>query len=281
MLEGHSVYPLPAVSQRTDSLLALTELLGRTAGRFLVANLVTVSARYAKEVSRAVEGWALITEHANQKLAPLNFDISQHPEYMPLHAAYGGAHFPSISVNIRELLICFGGTDPKNSCGLVLELLRQGFERGELPRELRVIVVLGPLFEHGTVIRAMPATYPVELTVTGPVTPEKLAGLAAQADLAITTGGGTMYEFCALGLPSIVVPVLDKMAVNAKVLEEKGAVLRTARADRLSAQELIEACRRLLDGQARDTMAQAAQAAVDGQGAERIAIRLTKEWRLV
>ena len=89
-----------------------------------------------------------------------------------------------------------------------------------------------------------------------------------------------MYEFCAVGLPSVVVPVLDKMDTNAKVLQRKGAVLCTTRIDDLSAQELIRAVVSLLNRQARDAVAKAAQSAVDGRGAERISKRLFQEWEL-
>ena len=277
--EGYRIFALPTANRGTAPLTkAVSELITRTSA-CLVANLVTLSAPYAEEVSRATDSWAVITEHAEQERAPVNFNISCNPEYMPLHKVYCNAAPRHIQETVQQILLCFGGTDPKNACGLVLEMLRQGFERSIIPR-LRINVILGPLFEHSNVVRAMSDTYPVKLEVKGPVTPEQLAQSAQQADLAITTGGGTMYEFCAMGLPSVVVPVLDKMATNAKVLQRKGAVLCTTRMDRLSARELIKAVVSLLDRQVRDAMAKAAQSAIDGRGAERISKRLFQDWGL-
>ncbi len=279
--QGYPLYTLPALSwQNSKASQEILGLIDEKKPPFLIANLVEVSSEYAKVMSRATQGWAVITEHTDQEWAPVNFNISVNPELIPLDEAFCDSPVRVVREDVRELLICFGGTDPKNICGLVLEMLRQGFETGTLPNEIEVTAVLGPLFRHVAVVQTMKDTYPVKLDVIGPLDSKELAEVATRADLAITTGGDTMYEFCALGLPSIVVPVLEKMEANAKVLSEKGAVWQTARADRLTLQELNGALNRLLDSRYRHAMAGAAQNAVDGQGAERIVARLVEEWEL-
>ncbi len=279
--QGYPLYTLPALSWQNSKVSEeFLGLIDEKKPPVLIANLVEVSSQYAKVMSRVMQGWAIITEHTDQERAPVNFNISVNPELIPLDEAFCGSPPRAIRDKVRELLVCFGGADPKNICGLVLEMLRQGFETGTLPNEIRVTAVLGPLFGHVAVVQTMKARYPALLDVIGPLDSRELAEVATRADLAITTGGDTMYEFCALGLPSIVVPVLEKMEANAKVLSEKWAVWQTVKVDLLTPQELNDALNQLLDSRFRHAMSRAAQNAVDGRGAERIVARLVEEWEL-
>ena len=141
-------------------------------------------------------------------------------------------------------------------------------------------IVIGPLFEHRAVISAIAQQYPVHVRLLGPIAPAALATLMDQADAAITTGGGTMYEGCARGLPGIVIPILDKMDHNAKVLARQGAIVRLPRIDQLTAEVLVHAVTTVCSYTRRRAMSQAGRCVVDGQGAERIATRLMEAWRL-
>ena len=279
--QGYASHALPASTWQSGGPLDDLEALLREIGAsHVVADLVTALPQYAEAIARVAPQWAAITELEDGERAALSFNISRDPQYMPLDAAYRGRPARVAAARLSEVLVCFGGSDPKNVTGLVLEQLRYGFEVCALGSDVHVTVVLGPLFEHAPVIHEMPVSYPVSLSVAGPLAPAELAERALKADVAVTTGGGTMYEFCALGLPSVVVPILEKQAANAHVLERKQAVSLTSGVDRLSAGELIEAVSALGSREARQAMADAAQAAIDGRGAERIAERLVREWGL-
>jgi len=249
---------------------------------FVVVNLVRIPGDYARELDESVRSWAVITEHSSDEVGRINFNISLNPELMPLDASWGSVSSSNLNVReeVREALVCLGGSDPKNATGLILEMLRQGIKRGHLPETIRMTLVIGPLFRHRAVLEAMAETYPADIRVVGPVTPTYLAQLAAGCDVAITTGGGTMYEFAALGLPSLVVPILDKMAANASVLAERNAVLLAPRVDRVSAEELVSYVTQLVDLENRRSLSQHARETVDGRGAARIACRLLEEWNL-
>lgn len=262
------------------SRASLERLFAHVQDGVLLADLVTTTREYVRVAMQRTAGVAVITEHRDEELGAVNFNISRRPELMPLHRAFQTNEQRLVRNAVGRVLVCFGGSDPKNCTGFVLEMLRQGFERGLLPRDIRVDVICGPLFEHRPAIRAMQASYPASIAVLGPVTPAMLARRARAADLAITTGGGTMYEFCAVGLPSIVVPILDKMAANAEVLARRRAVVLLPRVDRLSADALTSAVRRLLTPAARRRLSSAAREAVDGRGAERIAADLLTRWSL-
>jgi spore coat polysaccharide biosynthesis predicted glycosyltransferase SpsG len=278
---GHTSSVFPESSWRNASMLeAGTDFLSLLRGNFLVTNLVSVPTEYGTQVAEVASGWAVITEKKEQEIAPLNFNISQFPEYMPLDEQYRNSPSHPLSEILNELLICFGGSDPWNAGGLVLELLRHSFENGRLSRNLHVRIVLGPLYEFADLIKATRDKYPVPLEILGPLSPAELASVARRSDLGIAAGGGTMYEFCALGLPCIVVPLIEKMRTNAAVLQSRDAVVLLPMLDQLTARELAKAIDDLRPSSRRLALSSAAQTTVDGQGAERMADRLIDQWNL-
>lgn len=278
--EDHDVRFIPQDWRKTDPTDYVLEETRRGEVAGLVSCLTRLPDAYRDRLERDLEGWAVITEHRDDEAAPLSFNIRTDPRYFPLDEAFDERQAREPQGAVEDLLVCFGGSDPKNATGLTLELLRLLAERGELPSRPALHVVAGPLFPHRDILEASAIDHPLDVEVAGPLEIDALADLAAGTDAAVTTGGDTMYEFSALGLPSVVVPILDKMDENAAVLEEAGAVRRLPRLDHLSARDLAGALQDLDDPGTRRDMAQAGREAVDGEGARRISRELTERWNL-
>ena len=98
-----------------------------------------------------------------------------------------------------------------------------------------------------------------------------VAGLMAQADLALGAAGGGALERCALGLPSLIVTVADNQRALAAALNEAGAAMALGQAP-LDARRVASA---LSDLKAAPTMVRVmsdrAAAICDGRGVERVA----------
>jgi UDP-2,4-diacetamido-2,4,6-trideoxy-beta-L-altropyranose hydrolase len=117
---------------------------------------------------------------------------------------------------LHRLLVFFGGVDPSNEALKVVLALRS-LE----PHGLRVTVVLGPVSPHAASVSAAAAgSEGIELLGAT----REMAALMAQADLAIGTCGGSAWERCALGLPSLVVVSADNQRDDARILHARGAV---------------------------------------------------------
>lgn len=106
------------------------------------------------------------------------------------------------------------------------------------------------------------------------VDPPEYAELLCRADLVIGAAGGSMFERCVLGLPSICLPIAGNQAVNA------GSLL-AAKAGRIVAigeglQGRIEGALRSMAETPDDmrSMSLAAASLCDGRGAERVAIAI-------
>jgi UDP-2,4-diacetamido-2,4,6-trideoxy-beta-L-altropyranose hydrolase len=94
-----------------------------------------------------------------------------------------------------------------------------------------------------------------------------MAGLMAAADLAIGAAGGSAWERCCLGLPTVMLALADNQRLIADGLSSIGAGAA------VSAIDGIEAAVAELAGNeaARQRMTAAAAAVIDGQGARRVA----------
>jgi UDP-2,4-diacetamido-2,4,6-trideoxy-beta-L-altropyranose hydrolase len=120
---------------------------------------------------------------------------------------------------LRELLITMGGVDKDNVTGKVLHALRSC----PLPVDIRITVVMGTtapwLDEVHKQAQKMP--YPTRVLVGV----SDMAQLIANSDFAIGAGGGTSWERCCLGVPTLMLVLADNQVKVAEGLERIGAVV--------------------------------------------------------
>lgn len=98
---------------------------------------------------------------------------------------------------LKNLLISMGGVDKDNATGQVLEALRSC----ELPSDLRITVVMGPTAPWLAYVQAKAAAMPRLTQVWVGV--NNMAQLMAESDLCVGAAGGSAWERCALGLPTL------------------------------------------------------------------------------
>ena len=97
------------------------------------------------------------------------------------------------------------------------------------------------------------------------------AALMAQADLAVGAGGGSAWERCCLGLPSLAVIVADNQRPSIEALSADGVLIAVDFADRRWEHALSEGFTALLAPERRRALSAASRALCDGRGAERAA----------
>jgi len=168
---------------------------------------------------------------------------------------------------LRNILVSMGGFDRDDTTSAVLD----GIEAAGLPDGVSVTVVNGrdsPWLDKVR-RRAAGMRLPAEVLVGV----RNMAERMTQADLAIGAAGGTAWERCCLGLPSIAVVLAQNQRPGAAALARAGAAWVI---------DSIAAVPRALPGllaaaAAPAALAQAARRAAaitDGRGAERVCERL-------
>lgn len=193
----------------------------------------------------------LVPPHCRQLLGPHYALLG--PEYAQLHPLVPPR------TELRRVLVFFGGVDPANLTGRVLEALLD-----PALADLAVDVVLGRQSPHRQAVEELVARRP-HTTLHGPL--PSLAGLIARADLAIGAGGVTTWERACLGLPSLVVTIAANQLPFAQALDQTGHLQLLGDGASVTVSQIRSA---LLARIAQPAPGGAGSALTDGWGASRL-----------
>jgi UDP-2,4-diacetamido-2,4,6-trideoxy-beta-L-altropyranose hydrolase len=164
---------------------------------------------------------------------------------------------------LGRVLVTMGGVDRDNVAAAVLEAL----QRTALPVGSRITVVMGAAAPALAAVRAQASAmrWPTEVQVGV----DDMAALMAESDLAIGAAGGTAWERCCLGLPSLVVVLADNQQLAAQALDRAGAAVLLGDAEQV-AQRLPAILQRLASPGELARLTRACSRVTDGRGAERV-----------
>lgn len=162
-----------------------------------------------------------------------------------------------------RIFVCYGGSDPGNETAKALAAIM-----GLVGHAFSVDVVVGASNPHVDSVAALCEALPGAVLHRGA---NNIAELMARADLAIGAGGVMCWERCCLGLPTLAVEIAANQASALTALAAAGALLHLGPA----ASVTEAAIARELDSLRRNAerlrrMGEAAQALVDGGGAQRV-----------
>lgn len=170
---------------------------------------------------------------------------------------------------INHVLIAPGQTDPHNLAFLASDAVRRSLPSAEIS------IVLGSSAPHlDTVREASQGVANLFVDVDA----DTMGELMVQSDLAIGAPGGSCWERCALGLPSLLVIVADNQRLNAEGLTLAGAartVGEISETDTDALTSAIEALSNKPDDLA--TMSRNAFAVCDGRGTFRASTGVVPE----
>jgi spore coat polysaccharide biosynthesis predicted glycosyltransferase SpsG len=171
----------------------------------------------------------------------------------------------------RRILVTFGGADPTGMTRRTIEAL------AGLPDHARtgvaVRVVVGAANPSGGDLEAVAARAGLSLRVERGL--EAMVEPMSWADLAVTSGGSTVWELARTGCPAIVVETAPAESFLVRGLERVGLFDRLGPADRLDGPTLRAAIEvRMRDRAWRTSMARRGRELVDGDGARRVVAAL-------
>jgi spore coat polysaccharide biosynthesis predicted glycosyltransferase SpsG len=118
----------------------------------------------------------------------------------------------------RNLLVTMGGSDPTNLTSRVLQALQQiDIEH------INVRIAIGGSNPHRASLERSASQMSGCVELLNDV--QNMAELIASADVGVAAAGTVSWEICALGLPSLLVPVADNQMRAAEELGRLGAAL--------------------------------------------------------
>jgi spore coat polysaccharide biosynthesis predicted glycosyltransferase SpsG len=187
------------------------------------------------------------------------------PRYALLRKEFLNARIHSeVAATARRVLITMGGGDEHNVTLQASEALQ-----GIRDTELDVTVVVGASYQHRESLQAAIERSPQPTKLLSNV--QNMPELMAQADLAITAGGGTCYELAFMGVPMFLITTAKNHERAVATFASAGAALDAGWYHSLDRTTLASSLRRVIrDRELRQKMTEAASCMVDGKGAQRV-----------
>ena len=146
-------------------------------------------------------------------------------EYAPLRK-----QFSDIDYNVKDIagraFLSTGGTDPYRVIGTMLKSVYEEREVGSnvpcFATDISCDVIVGALFEdeYKEELKEL-ADKHNEITLHEYVT--DMSEIMEKADFAVTAGGTTLYELCAIGVPTVVFSMADNQMEFVKGFDKVGA----------------------------------------------------------
>ncbi len=162
----------------------------------------------------------------------------------------------------KNILVSLGGADPDNVTKKVIQALN--LLSSKLQMEINIVV--GPANLHKEQIKS--ALESTGLNYNLLVNPSDMVDLMADADLAISAGGGTYWELAYMGVPSIMIILAENQKAGAEELGKARIVLNLGWHNSLSIESLAQAIfSTAISAQARLDMIQKGRDLIDGNGA--------------
>ena len=171
----------------------------------------------------------------------------------------------------RKVLIAMGGSDPGNFTQVAMRALRlvQG------PR-LETTVVVGGSNPHWASLRKSASEFAGSLQLRRDVA--DMAGLMAEADVAVSAAGTVCWEMCLLGLPALLIHVAENQRAVAEGLDGQGCAIHLGNLKDVSAEKVASPLQRLLNSlETRRSLSRHARELVDGEGAKRLVSAMSRE----
>lgn len=135
-------------------------------------------------------------------------------EYTPLRRQFQNQEV-ILRNTLKKILITTGGSDPYDFTSTLSAYLLS------LKLEIELHVVVGRLFKNTELLEELTNQYPslhLHYNVSD------MASLMKQCDYAVSAAGTTLYELCALGIPSISISMADNQIPMAETFAQTDAV---------------------------------------------------------
>lgn len=189
------------------------------------------------------------------------------PDYVSLREEFAGAYDRQVRDSLNTILVTSGGSDNYHFA----KSFTEAFLEKEFFKNIKLTVILGSLCVDKEKLLAM---YKENPRVTVYVNTNKMAELMKNCDYAVTAGGTTLYELCAMGLPGASYAVGDNQLEILDSFDKKGLISYAGdfRSDSVKVLDnLLEQIKEALPKEYREEKSRRMQKIVDGRGAERIA----------
>jgi spore coat polysaccharide biosynthesis predicted glycosyltransferase SpsG len=184
------------------------------------------------------------------------------PEYVSLRKAFWDVPEKEIEETVTDVMVTFGGDDSKNTTPKVMRFLAAGYPA------LKKHIVIGSAFKNLTEIEA--AADDNTYLVHSPDA-EGMKNIMLASDIAITSGGQTLYELARMGVPTVAVAAADNQRYNVEGWEKAGFIENAGPwTDNHLLVNIADRFQKMMNVERRKQSSKTGRCMVPGNGADRI-----------
>lgn len=182
-----------------------------------------------------------------------------------------------IRPEVHNIFLSTGGTDACNAAGKILNRIFTTQDGSDALPNFQYHIVTSRLNSYYQELIRLSDAYPV-IHIHENV--QNMASLMSECDLALSAGGTTLYELCAIGVPSISFATADNQ-LNAAETFAKKHIIPYAGDIRFSSDDVLENITAFLyenihSYEKRQESSHCMRSFIDGNGSARIACALTR-----
>jgi len=193
------------------------------------------------------------------------------PEYVLVREQYRNINNQNIAKDVSEILITSGSTDYYSTIPFFLKAIVRETDFADT----KLNVVIGQGFKNIDEIKVASRDRK-NIILYEDVS--DLSKLMISSDVAISSGGSTLYELCACGTPSLSYIIAQNQEKSAQALSKKGIIECLGWYHRLSTDVAVQKIKSLcIDFKRRKELSAKMQEVVDGNGARRAAEEILKQ----
>lgn len=192
-------------------------------------------------------------------------------EYIPLREEFKNNQIPNVREKVDSILVLTGGSDSQNFIG---NFLRQIHNIGKYD-DIKFTCIIGRYNEfYHNVTDFCTANHMEHVCIRQHT--EDIISVMKEHDIVISAGGTTMYELCALGIPTLLYSIADNQISESAYMYDHGVMYYAGDCqDTLFWERLFRMLDELLcHADIRSQMSDKMKRLVDGNGAQRIVSEL-------
>lgn len=190
--------------------------------------------------------------------------------YVSLRKAFWSLPAKETGETVTDVMVTFGGDDSKNITPLVMRFLAAGYPW------FKKHIVVGSAFQNFKEIESMADD---NTRLIHAPDAEGMKAVMFESDIAITSGGQTLYELARAGVPTVALAVADNQRNNVAAWEKNGfAENAGAWTDDYLMVSIADRFQKLLPFDRRKASAEAGQRTVPGNGAGKIVDFIEKKF---
>lgn len=204
-------------------------------------------------------------------LVPVGCHMLLGGKYVLLRDEFGLARqrLGQVRKNVDNAVILMGGSDYHGQSLRIARILQPL----AIAANFGVDIILGQQNQQRAEIEKLAADTPLFRVHTNH---GNISSLMLTADIAFGAGGTSTWEFCCLGVPTILLSFAKNQIALAQSADRLGIALYAGDSDKVTDEQIIDILTCLAEQpDLRQSLRQAAVSLIDGKGAERLATLLT------